>query len=43
MVNVFEEGWDNYTVRKEYNSKWSSQFYRIGSIEHDEVGNKISN
>ena len=40
MVKVFEKGKDNYTVRKEYNSKWSERSYRIVSIDYDKVGNK---
>ena len=41
MVKVFQKGKDNYTVRKEHNSKWSEQNYRINSIEYDKVANKI--
>ena len=40
-VKVFEKGKDNYTVRKEYNSKWSNQSYRIVSIEYHRVGNRV--
>ena len=31
---------DNYTERKEYNSKWSNQSYKIVKIEYDDVGNR---
>ena len=32
MVKVFEKKKDNYTERKEYNSKWSNQSYKIVKI-----------
>ena len=41
IVKNFEGGNDNYTVKKEYHSKWGIQFFRIGGIKYDEVGNKI--
>ena len=31
---------NNYTERKEYNSKWSNQSYKIVKIEYDDVGNR---
>ena len=40
MVKVFEKKKDNYTERKEYNSKWSNQSYKIIKIEYDDVGNR---
>ena len=40
MVKVFEKKKDNYTERKEYNSKWSNQSYKIVKIEYDDVGNR---
>ena len=40
MVKVFEKKMDNYTERKEYNSKWSNQSYKIVKIEYDDVGNR---
>ena len=40
MVKVFEKKQDNYTERKEYNSKWSNQSYKIAKIEYDDVGNR---
>ena len=40
MVKVFEKKKDNYTERKEYNSKWSKQSYKIIKIEYDDVGNR---
>ena len=39
MVKVFVKKKDNYTERKEYNSKWSKQSYKIIKIEYDDVGN----
>ena len=36
MVEVFEKKKDNYTERKEYNSKWSNQSYKTIKIEYDE-------
>ena len=41
MVKIFMKGKDNYTVRKEHNSKWSDTSYRVVSIEYDKVGNKV--
>ena len=40
MVKVFEKKKDNYTERKEYNSKWSNQSYKIIKMEYDDVGNR---
>ena len=40
MVKVFEKKKDNYTERKEYNSKWSNQSYKIVKIEYDDVRNR---
>ena len=42
MVKVFEKKKDNCTERKEYNSKWSNQSYKIVKIqiEYDDVGNR---
>ena len=40
MIKVFEKTKDNYTERKEYNSKWSKQSYKIIKIEYDDVGNR---
>ena len=40
MVKVFEKKKRNYTERKEYNSKWSNQSYKIVKIEYDDVGNR---
>ena len=40
MVKVFEKKRNNYTERKEYNSKWSNQSYKIVKIEYDDVGNR---
>ena len=40
MVKVFEKKKGNYTERKEYNSKWSNQSYKIVKIEYDDVGNR---
>ena len=40
MVKVFEKKKDRYTERKEYNSKWSNQSYKIVKIEYDDVGNR---
>ena len=41
---IYGEGlWEeknNYTERKEYNSKWSNQSYKIVKIEYDDVGNR---
>ena len=39
MVKVPEKKKDNYAERKEYNSKWSNQSYKIIKIEYDDVGN----
>ena len=39
-VKIFTKKRGNYTDRKEYNSKWSSQSYKIVSIDYDKVGNK---
>ena len=39
-VKIFTKKRGNYTDRKEYNSKWSSQSYKVEKIEYDNVGNR---
>lgn len=39
-VKVYFKGRGNYTDRKEYNSKWSEETYRIKEIKYDVSGNK---
>ena len=39
-VKVYTKGKDNYTSRKEYNSKWSDKTYKVVSIDRDITFNK---
>ncbi len=39
-VKHFQKQRGNYTDRKEYVSKWSSQSYKVVSIDYDSTGNK---
>jgi hypothetical protein len=40
-VKVYTKGKDNYTSRKEYNSKWSAKTYKVESIDRDITFNKF--
>ena len=39
-VKIFTKGRGNYTDRKEYNSKWSKENYKVRKIEYDPTGNR---
>ena len=39
-VKIFTKGRGNYTDRKEYNSKWSKENYKVQKIEYDSKGNR---
>ena len=39
-VKIFTKGTGNYTDRKEYNSKWSKENYKVRKIEYDTTGNR---
>ena len=39
-VKVFQKGRGNYTDRKEYVSKWTTQTYKVKEIKYDSTGNK---
>ena len=39
-VKVFQKGRGNYTDRKEYVSKWTTQTYKVKEIKYDTTGSK---
>ena len=39
-VKIFTKGRGNYTDRKEYNSIWSKENYKVQKIEYDSTGNR---
>ena len=39
-VKIFSKGGGNYVSRKETNSRWSKETYKIEKIEYDKVANK---
>ena len=39
-VKCFHKKKGNYTDRKEYNSKWSKQSYKVEQIKYDMMGNR---
>ena len=39
-VKIYTKGRGNYTDRKEYNSKWSKENYKVQKIEIDTTGNR---
>ena len=40
MVKYFHKKKGNYTDRKEYNSKWSKESYKVKDIKYDMMGNR---